>query len=74
MTEGRGKAGKEKDTEMSEECTHDCSTCGKSCGDRKQKFDFSAKLNAASKVGKVIAVASGKAPRLEAACPCLAGI
>ena len=44
MTEGRGKAGKEKDTEMSEECTHDCSTCGKSCGDRKQKFDFSAEL------------------------------
>ena len=45
---------------MSEECTHDCSTCGKSCGDSKEKFDFSAKLNAASKVGKVIAVASGK--------------
>ena len=45
---------------MSEECTHNCSTCGKNCGDRKEKFDFSAKLNAASKVGKVIAVASGK--------------
>lgn len=45
---------------MAEECTHDCSTCGKSCGERKEKFDFSAKLNAASKVGKVIAVASGK--------------
>jgi len=45
---------------MSEGCTHDCSTCGKNCGDRKEKFDFSAKLNAASKVGKVIAVASGK--------------
>ena len=45
---------------MSEECTHDCSTCGKNCGERKEKFDFSAKLNAASKVGKVIAVASGK--------------
>ena len=45
---------------MSEECTHDCSTCGKNCGDRKEKFDFAAKLNAASKVGKVIAVASGK--------------
>lgn len=43
---------------MSEECTHDCSTCGKHCGERKT--DFSAKLNAASKVGKVIAVASGK--------------
>lgn len=45
---------------MSEECTHDCSTCGKSCNERKEKFDFAAKLNAASKVGKVIAVASGK--------------
>ena len=45
---------------MSEGCTHDCSTCGKSCGERKENFDFSAKLNAASKVKKVIAVASGK--------------
>jgi len=45
---------------MAEECTHDCSTCGKNCSSRTQEFDFSAKLNAASKVGKVIAVASGK--------------
>ena len=45
---------------MSEGCTHDCSTCGKDCGERKERFDFAAKLNAASKVGKVIAVASGK--------------
>ncbi len=45
---------------MAEDCTHDCSSCGKSCGERKEKFDFSAKLNAASKVKKVIAVASGK--------------
>ncbi len=45
---------------MSEECTHDCSTCGKQCSDRKGPPDFSAPLNAASKVGKVIAVASGK--------------
>ena len=45
---------------MAEECTHDCSTCGKNCGERKADFDFSAKLNAASKVAKVIAVASGK--------------
>lgn len=42
------------------ECTHDCSTCGKNCGERKEEFDFSAKLNASSKVSKVIAVASGK--------------
>lgn len=46
---------------MSEEnCTHDCSSCGKNCADHKEKFDFSAKLNAASSVKKVIAVASGK--------------
>ena len=46
---------------MSEEnCTHDCSSCGKNCADRKEKFDFSAKLNAASNVKKVVAVASGK--------------
>lgn len=46
---------------MSEEnCTHDCSTCGKNCSEKKEKPDFSAKLNAASKVTKVIAVASGK--------------
>ena len=42
------------------ECTHDCSSCGKSCGERKEKPDFSAKLNEWSKVKKVIAVASGK--------------
>ena len=45
---------------MAEECTHDCSTCGKNCSERKDEFDFSVKLNASSKVGKVIAVASGK--------------
>ena len=45
---------------MSEECTHNCSTCGKSCGERKAEFDFAANLNAASRVGRVIAVASGK--------------
>ena len=44
---------------MAEGCTHDCSTCGKTCGERN-KPDFTAKLNAASKVGRVIAVASGK--------------
>lgn len=44
----------------SEECTHDCSSCGSNCSKRKEPFDFSAKLNKASKVGRVIAVASGK--------------
>lgn len=46
---------------MSEEnCAHDCSSCGKDCQSRNGKTDFSAKLNAASKVRRVIAVASGK--------------
>ena len=43
-----------------ENCTHECASCGKNCAERKEKFDFSAKLNAASQVKKVIAVASGK--------------
>ena len=47
-------------TVSEEDCTHNCSSCGKSCAERKEKFDFSAKLNAASQVKKVIAVASGK--------------
>ncbi len=46
---------------MSEEnCEHDCSSCGKDCPSRNGNTDFSAKLNAASKVRRVIAVASGK--------------
>ena len=50
-----------KETDMaSENCTHDCSSCGSDCADRKEKFDFSAKLNAASSVKRVVAVASGK--------------
>lgn len=43
-----------------EECTHDCSTCGKRCDERKEAFDFSAPANAASSISKLIAVASGK--------------
>ncbi len=42
------------------ECTHDCSSCGENCSERKGPPDFSAKLNASSRVGKVVAVASGK--------------
>ncbi len=46
---------------MSEEnCAHNCSSCGKDCPSRTGKTDFSAKPNAASKVRRVIAVASGK--------------
>ena len=45
---------------MSESCSHDCSSCGKKCSERKGQPDFSAPINAASHVGRVIAVASGK--------------
>ena len=44
---------------MSEECTHDCSTCSANCSDRKPE-SFLKALNPYSKVRKVIAVVSGK--------------
>jgi Mrp family chromosome partitioning ATPase len=42
------------------DCTHDCSTCGESCGDRTAQYDFRAQANPHSNVKKVIAVMSGK--------------
>ncbi|MCI8477408.1 MAG: Mrp/NBP35 family ATP-binding protein [Oscillospiraceae bacterium] len=42
------------------ECTHDCSSCGESCGERTAPQDFRAPANELSKVKKVIAVVSGK--------------
>ncbi len=42
------------------ECSHDCSSCGESCAERAQEFDFRAKDNPTAKIGKVIAVMSGK--------------
>ena len=42
------------------DCTHDCSTCGQSCAERTENFDFRAKANPNSNVKKVIAVMSGK--------------
>ncbi|MEG0764723.1 MAG: Mrp/NBP35 family ATP-binding protein [Pseudoflavonifractor sp.] len=44
---------------MSENCTHDCSSCGESCSDRKPE-SLLEPLNPLSSVGKVIAVVSGK--------------
>lgn len=41
---------------MSEECTHECSSCGKSCAER----DLHVKLREGSSVKKVIAIVSGK--------------
>ena len=51
---------------MSEECTHDCSSCSAACSSRdgratvEVKEDFTAKLNEHSRVRKVIGVMSGK--------------
>ena len=44
---------------MAEECTHDCSSCGKSCGERT-KESFLEAQNAASDIKKVIGIVSGK--------------
>ena len=45
---------------MSTECTHECSSCGESCSERTEPFDFSAEANELSHVKKVIAIVSGK--------------
>ena len=45
---------------MAQECDHNCSECGASCGERAGAQDFSAKLNQYSSVKKVIGVVSGK--------------
>lgn len=44
---------------MSEECTHDCSSCSSNCGDRDPK-SLLEKLHEGSSVKKVIGVVSGK--------------
>ena len=46
---------------MSENCNHDCSSCGENCPSRNgQKPDFRAPANAHSNVKRVIGVVSGK--------------
>jgi len=45
---------------MAENCTHDCSTCSASCGERTAPQDLRAPANPHSNVKKVIAVVSGK--------------
>lgn len=45
---------------MSENCTHDCSTCSSNCSERKAPQSFQAPANEFSNVKKVIAVVSGK--------------
>ncbi len=45
---------------MSENCTHDCSTCGEECASRNAPESFLEKTNDLSHVKKVIGVVSGK--------------
>ena len=42
------------------ECTHDCSTCGESCGERTEPQSFLKDHNPHARVGKVYGVVSGK--------------
>ena len=42
------------------QCTHDCSSCGASCGERTEPQDLRKPANPLSHIGKVIAVVSGK--------------
>jgi len=42
------------------DCSHDCESCGSSCGDRTQENSFLVKPHELSKIKKVIGVVSGK--------------
>ncbi|MBR6391958.1 MAG: Mrp/NBP35 family ATP-binding protein [Eubacterium sp.] len=42
------------------ECTHDCSTCGENCSERKEQQSFLKPMNERSNIKKVIGVVSGK--------------
>ena len=41
------------------DCTHNCSTCGENCGERKEE-SLVRQPNPQSEIGKVYAVVSGK--------------
>jgi len=46
---------------MSENCNHECGSCGESCAERtEEQMDFSARLHEMSNVKKVIGIVSGK--------------
>ena len=45
---------------MSEQCTHNCDTCGEDCPSRGQPESLRVPVNKDSKVKKVIGVVSGK--------------
>ena len=42
------------------ECTHDCSSCSQSCGERKTPQSFLEKPHELSHIKKVIGIVSGK--------------
>ena len=42
------------------ECTHDCSTCGESCGERTEPQSFLKEHHPAARVGTVYGIVSGK--------------
>jgi len=45
---------------MSDECSHDCSSCGVECSSRTEAQDFKANPNEFSQIKRVIGVVSGK--------------
>ncbi len=45
---------------MSENCTHDCSSCGENCSSRQEPQSFLAPKNSMSDIKKVIGIVSGK--------------
>ncbi len=45
---------------MSENCTHDCSSCGESCSSRTEEQSLLAPQNSMSNIKKVIGIVSGK--------------
>ena len=53
------KVKKELSVIMSE-CTHNCSTCGESCGERQEPQSLLKEHNPAARVGKVYGIVSGK--------------
>ena len=55
--------GREKGQLMSEQCTHNCETCGVDCASRssaQKQQDFKVNAHPLSNIKKVIAVVSGK--------------
>ncbi len=42
------------------ECTHNCSSCGESCSERKEQQSFAVPQNSLSQIKKVIGIVSGK--------------